>query len=320
MNPFFKYIISGITKYQVRKQQLSNAQIAVKIKNKRVEFSHLIHDSIFIFIGICSACFGLKSFLLPNQFIDGGVTGISLILAEGVGLPLSILLVIINIPFIIMGYSTISKKFALKSIIAILLLAIAVHYIELPTITDDKLLISVFGGFFLGLGIGLTIRGGSVIDGTEILAIFINRKAALTIGDVILIFNLFIFIAAAYVFDIETALYAILTYLAASKTVDFVVSGLEEYVGVTIISSKTEEIRLMIIEKMGRGCTLYDGKRGYAKRGELLKPTEIIYTLLTRLELARLQTEIDKIDKDAFIVMSSIKDVKGGMIKKRSIK
>lgn len=320
MNPLFQYIITGVTKEQFKNKQLSKAQITTKIENRKVEFSHLIRDSIFILLGIGSACFGLKGFLLPNQFIDGGVTGISLILAEGIGWPLSILLVIINIPFIIMGYSTISKKFALKSIIAILLLALAVHYFEIPIITSDKLLIAVFGGFFLGLGIGLTIRGGSVIDGTEILAIFINRKAALTIGDVILIFNLFIFIVAAYVFTIETALYAILTYLAASKTVDFVVSGIEEYVGVTIISTKTEEIRLMIIEKMGRGCTLYDGKRGYAKRGELLKPTEIVYTLLTRLELARLETEIDKIDKDAFIVMSSVKDVKGGMIKKRSIK
>ena len=202
----------------------------------------------------------------------------------------------------------------MRSIIAILLLAVTVHFIPFPIITDDKLLIAVFGGFFLGLGIGLAIRGGSVIDGTEVLAIFVSRKTSLTIGDVILIFNVLIFLVAAYIFTIEISLYAMLTYLSASKTVDFVVSGIEEYVGVTIISEKSEEIRLAIIEKLGRGCTIYSGKKG-----RTLKQTEIVYTLITRLELAKLHTEIDKIDKTAFIVMHSIKDAKGGMIKKRSL-
>jgi uncharacterized membrane-anchored protein YitT (DUF2179 family) len=198
-------------------------------------------------------------------------------------------------------------------------LAISVHFIPFPTITDDKLLVAFFGGFFLGLGIGLAIRGGSVIDGTEILAVYISRKTGFTIGDIILLFNIIIFSVSAYVFSIEIALYAILTYLIASKTVDFVVSGIEEYVGVTIISVQYEEIRLMIIEKMGRGCTLYSGKRGFSKRGQSLKTTEVVYTVVTRLELAKLKTEIDKIDKEAFIISHSIKDVKGGMIKKRKL-
>jgi uncharacterized membrane-anchored protein YitT (DUF2179 family) len=192
----------------------------------------------------------------------------------------------------------------------------------MPTlsVTDDKLLIAVFGGFFLGAGIGLAIRGGSVIDGTEVLAVYLSRKLPLTIGDIILIFNVFIFTFAAYVFSIETAMYAMLTYLSAAKTVDFVVTGLEEYIGVTIISEKSEEIRLAVIENLGRGCTVYLGKKGFAKRGEPLKRTDIVYTLLTRLELSKLQTEVDKIDKDAFIIMHSIKDAKGGMIKKRPLK
>ena len=268
-------------------------------------------------MGIMSAGFGLKGFLLPNSFIDGGVTGISLILTELTSIPLSILLVLINIPFIILAYSTINKPFAFRSLIAILLLALTVHFIPFPIITHDKLLIAVFGGFFLGLGIGLAIRGGSVIDGTEVLAVYLGRKTSLTIGDVIMIFNVIIFLAAAYVFSIEIALYAMLTYLSASKTVDFVVSGIEEYVGVTIISEKNEEIRLAIIEKLGRGCTLYYGKKGYAKRGETLKKTDIVYTLITRLELTKLKSEVENIDPDAFIVMHSIKDVKGGVIKKR---
>ena len=320
MIPVLQYIIVETLKLKNKKQKLPSKQFEKQVINAKVEFTHLIRDSFLIGLGVLSACFGLKGFLLPNSFIDGGVTGISLIVTELTEIPLSVLLVAINIPFLIMGFSTISRKFALRSIVAIVLLAISVHFIQVPIITDDKLLIAVFGGFFLGLGIGLSIRGGSVIDGTEVLAVFVSRKTSLTIGDVILVFNVLIFLVAAYVFTIEIALYAILTYLAASKTVDFVVSGIEEYVGVTIISDHYDEIRLAIIEKLGRGCTLYSGKKGYAKRGETLKQTEIVYTLITRLELARLHTEIDKIDKDAFIVMHSIKDAKGGMIKKRPLK
>lgn len=320
MNPLFHYIIVETARHQLKNKKIPSKQFEKAVINIEIEFVHVIRDIFFILLGVLSACFGLKGFLLPNSFIDGGVTGISLISADLTGIPLSILLVAINVPFIIMAYYTIGKQFALKSIFAIILLAVSVHFIPIPIITEDKLLIAVFGGFFLGLGIGLSIRGGSVIDGTEVLAVFVSRKTSLTIGDVILIFNVLIFSVAAYIFSIEIALYAILTYLAASKIVDFVVSGIEEYIGVTIISNRSEEIRLAIIEKLGRGCTIYSGKKGYAKRGETLKQTDIVYTLITRLELAKLQTEIDKIDRDAFVVMHSIKDAKGGMIKKRPLK
>ena len=315
MNPIFQYIISETVRRRLKKKKYQATQFEKAIKNTKVEFSHLFRDSFFILLGVLSAGFGLKGFLLPNMFIDGGVMGISLTIAELTEIPLSVLIVVINLPFLIMSFSTISRQFALKSIIAIVLLAISVHFIPFPIITDDKLLIAIFGGFFLGLGIGLAIRGGSVIDGTEVLAIFISKRTSLTIGDVILIFNVLIFLVAAYVFTIEISLYAMLTYLAASKTVDFVISGIEEYVGVTIISDYSEEIRLAIIEKLGRGCTIYSGKRG-----QTLEQTEIIYTLITRLELAKLHTEIDKIDTSAFVVMHSIKDAKGGMIKKRPLK
>jgi len=320
MKTIFKNIINEVIKWKLKKKNLPLNRLEKEVMYTKVEFNHLIRDSFFILFGIISATFGLKGFLLPNAFIDGGVTGISLIITELTKIPLSVLLVVINLPFMIMAFSTIGKQFALRSIIAIFLLAISVHFIPFPIITEDKLLIAVFGGFFLGMGIGLAIRGGSVIDGTEVLAVFISRKTAMTIGDVILIFNIIIFGVAAYVFSIGIALYAILTYLSASKTIDFVVSGIEEYVGVTIISDKNEDIRLAIIENMGRGCTIYSGKRGFGKRGDVLKETDILYTLLTRLELAKLHTEIDKIDRDAFIVMHSIKDAKGGMIKKRPLK
>jgi len=322
MNPLFQYIIGETVRRQLKKSHKTDSgeefdSIVIKAK---VEFTHLIRESLFILIGILSACFGLKGFLLPNAFIDGGVTGISLIISELTHIPLSILLVAINIPFLLMAFSTINRQFAVRSIIAIFLLAISVHFIPVPVITDDKLLIAVFGGFFLGAGIGMAIRGGSVIDGTEILAIFISKRSSLTIGDVILVFNVFIFLIASYVFSIEIAMYAMLTYLAASKTIDFVVSGIEEYVGVTIISDKSEEIRLVIVDKLGHGCTLYQGKRGYTHNGNYLQETEIIYTLITRLELTKLQTEIDKIDEEAFTIMHSIKDAKGGMIRKRPLK
>ncbi len=322
MKPIFQHIIAETIKRQLKKENKfkSPKQVKRDLDEKTVEVTHIIKDFAFIILGILSASFGLKGFLLPNSFLDGGVTGISLIATELTGISLSILIVAINIPFMIMAFSTISKQFAIKSIIAIILLAFSIYLIPFTSITNDKLLISVFGGFFLGAGIGLAIRGGSVIDGTEVLAVFLSRKLSLTIGDIILIFNIIIFSFAAYIFTIVIALYAILTYLVASRTVDYVVDGFEEYVGVTIISNMSEEIRLAIIKNLGRGCTLYKGKKGYAKKGESLKDTDIVYTLLTRLELSKLQTELDKIDKNAFVVMHTIKDAKGGMIKKRPLK
>ena len=218
------------------------------------------------------------------------------------------------------GLAQIGKQFALKSILAIIGLALIVHFIPFPLITSDKLLIAVFGGFFLGVGIGMSIRGGAVIDGTEVLAIFISKKTGLTIGDIILIFNIIIFSFGAYILSIEIALYAILTYIAASKTIDFVIEGIEEYTGITIISERSERIRKMIIDKLGRGVTIYSGKGGYTKNGDGARTIDILYTVITRLEIANLKKEIDAIDTDAFIIMNSIKDTKGGMIKKRPLK
>ncbi len=178
---------------------------------------------------------------------------------------------------------------------------------------------AIFGGFFLGAGIGLAVRGGAVIDGTEVLAIFLSRKLGTTIGDIIIVINILIFSAAAYFLSIEIAMYSMITYLSASRTLDFIIEGIEEYIGVTIVSVHSEKIRLMIINSMGRGVTIYSGKRGYGKRGES-QEVDIIYTVITRLELNKLNTEIEKIDSNAFVVMNSVKDTKGGMIKKRALK
>jgi uncharacterized membrane-anchored protein YitT (DUF2179 family) len=278
-----------------------------------------LRDTLFIVTGVLSAGFGLKGFLIPNGFIDGGITGISLLIHIKSTLPLALLIILINLPFIILGWRQISKTFTIKSIVAISLLALTVAALPYPTVTNDKLLIAVFGGFFLGAGIGLTISGGGVIDGTEILAIFFNRKSSLSVGDFILLFNVIIFSIAAYLLSIEIALYSILIYLAASKTVDFILEGIEEFTGITIISARSNEMANMIKEKLGRGLTIYSGKKGFGKSGESYHSTDIIFTVITRLEISKLSAEIEKIDPHAFVVMQSIKDTRGGMVKKRPL-
>lgn len=296
----------------------SQYALAKAFRELKINVFRSVKDAVLMIIGIGSAAFGLESFLLPNSFIDGGATGISLLLSEVTKTPLYILLLVINTPFVYLGYKVIGKSFAIKTAIAITGLSLCVAFIHFPEVTHDKLLVAVFGGFFLGAGIGLSVRGGAVIDGTEVLAIFVSRKIGTTIGDIIIIFNVLIFGAAAWLLSIDAALYSMITYLVASKTLDFVIEGIDEYTGVTIVSSHSNEIREMIAEKMGRGLTVYKGKRGYGSHG-VRNDIDIIYTVVTRLELNKLNTEILKIDPNAFVVMHSVKDTKGGMIKKRSL-
>lgn len=324
MNRFLNILIRNIILSRRRKtgeieKAYTKYQLAKEFRQVRISLFSLFKDIFSMAAGIASAAFGLESFLLPNNFIDGGATGISLLISELASIPLYYLLIIINIPFVYLGYKVIGKAFAVKTAIAITGLAFCVAFIHFPEITHDKLLVSVFGGFFLGTGIGLSVRGGAVIDGTEVLAIFLSRKLGTTIGDIIIVLNVLIFSAAAYLLSIETALYSMITYLVASKALDFVIEGIDEYTGVTIVSPHSEEIRAMIMEKMGRGLTVYKGKRGFGSHGER-NDIDIVYTVITRLELNKLNTEIIKIDPNAFVVMNSVKDTKGGMIKKRALK
>ncbi|MFN2457409.1 MAG: YitT family protein [Chitinophagaceae bacterium] len=295
-----------------------NRRRAVKRLRNRVSTN--VRDALQILLGVLSAGCGLRSFLIPNGFVDGGVMGISLLANRETGIALSILIIVINVPFLLLGYRQLSPRFSIRSIIAIALLALAVAFIPYPVITSDKLLVAVFGGFFLGVGIGFTIRGGGVIDGTEVLAIYLNRRTALSVGDFILIFNILIFSVAAYLLSVEVALYSILTYLAASKTVDFILEGIEEFTGVTIISTHSRQISDMIKNQLGRGFTIYTGKKGFGRSGEKSNTSDIIFTVITRLEVNRLTTEVEKIDRRAFIVMQSIKDTRGGMVKKLPLK
>ncbi len=283
----------------------------------RLKKSRNLKDLLFIAAGIAMATIGLKSFLFPNHFLDGGAMGISLLLHLSTEFDLSIFIIIINLPFIFIGAKQISKDFALKSTLAILALAILVHFIELKCVTNDKLLISIFGGFFLGAGIGLTIRGGAVIDGTEVLAITVSRKSTLTVGDFIALLNIMIFGIAIFVTNIETAMYSMLTYISASKTVDFIVNGIEEYIGVFIVSEHSNEIKEEIVNQLGRGVTVLNSNHGFGNRGANLNERDVLFCVVTRLETTKLMLEIDKIDPKAFVVQNSVKDTKGGMIKKR---
>ncbi|MEO8788297.1 MAG: YitT family protein [Chitinophagaceae bacterium] len=274
---------------------------------------------LFLAAGVSSAALGLKGFLLPSHFLDGGITGISLLLTRLTHIDLSILLLVFNLPFIFLAAKQVSKTFALKTGICILALVLLVHFINMPALTKDPLLIAVFGGFFVGAGIGLSMRGGGVVDGTEVLAVYVSRGSSLSVGDFIGLFNVALFAASALLINLEVALYSMLTYLAASKTVDFIITGIEEYIGITIISEFSDEVHSMIMNKLGRGVTVYTGEGGYGKQGLVRHSRKILFCVVTRLEVQKMLTEIQKIDDDAFVIQAPVADTRGGMIKKRPL-
>jgi uncharacterized membrane-anchored protein YitT (DUF2179 family) len=300
------------------KKMLSNT-IEACAPIARIVMIRQVKDAMFICLGVLMAAVGLKGFLLPNKFLDGGAMGVSLLLEYFTKLDLSVLIVLVNLPFVLLGARQISTNFALKSAIAIIGLSIMVHFIELPVVTDDKLLIAIFGGFFLGAGIGFAIRGGSVIDGTEVLAINISKQSSLTVGDFIAVFNIILFSVAAIVIGVETAMYSMLTYLSASKTVDFIINGVEEYLGVLIVSRKADDVKTQIIRHVGRGVTAFKTAGGYGSSGLYKEEGKVLFCVVTRLEVTKLLLEIRKVDPDAFVVQHAIRDTRGGMIKKRPL-
>ena len=302
----------------IAKRKYTKFELMRGYRTFQIMFRREVKNLFLITIGVFLAAFGFKGFLLTNHFIDGGATGVSLLISALTKIPLHYLIICVNLPFVVMGYHVVGSRFAFRTSMAIAGLWLVLATVTFPNVTNDNLLVAIFGGFFLGAGIGFSIRGGAVIDGTEVLAIYLSRKVGATIGDLIISINVVIFSVAAYFLGIEVALYSMITYLAASKTLDFIVERIEEYIGVTIVSGNSDEIREMIINKMGRGVTIYNGKKGFGKRGETID-TEIIYTVITRLEQNKLTTELEKIDPIAFIVMNSVKDTKGGMIKKRPL-
>ncbi|HEX8148840.1 MAG TPA: YitT family protein [Pyrinomonadaceae bacterium] len=270
---------------------------------------------LLVALGILSAAFGLKGFLLSSRFIDGGVTGVSMLLSDVLGAPLALLIPVINLPFIALGYKQVGGRFAAKSAAAIAGLSFCLALVPFPDVTPDKLLTAVFGGFFIGAGIGLAIRGGAVLDGTEVAALLVSKRSSLLrVGDVILILNVFIFSAAAFFLGVESALYSILTYFAASKTVDFLLHGLEQYTAVIIVSERSEEIRQAVIRDLTRGVTLYKGRRGWTDAEQ-----DILYCVVTRLEIGRLRSLVEDYDPSAFVVVHPLSDVHGGVVKKPAL-
>jgi uncharacterized membrane-anchored protein YitT (DUF2179 family) len=266
----------------------------------------------FIILAIFSAAFGLKGFLLSSHFIDGGVTGVSMLLSNVLGWQLAILIPIINVPFIVLAYKQIGRNFAIRSVLAIAGLSVVLALVKFPDVTPDRLLTAVFGGFFIGAGIGLAIRGGAVLDGTEIAALLISKASSLLrVGDVILILNVVIFLTAAFFLGVESALYSMLTYFAASKTIDFLIHGVEEHTAIIIISEKSEEIRHAIVRCLKRGITVLKGKGGLSYDDQ-----DILYCVVTRLEIGRVKSVVEEYDKHAFVIVHGLADAEGGVVKR----
>lgn len=317
-----RYFTASSLKNRQPKQEenlraLQHKTTTLMTKNNAVKISAL--DTIYTIAGILFCGFALKSFLVPNAFFDGGVTGISLLIHELYHVNIAYVIIIANIPFIIMGAFQVNKSFAVKTFLAIIGLALCLHFIPYPEITSDKLLVSIFGGVFMGIGIGLAIRGGCALDGIEVLALYTGKRISFTISEIILGINIIIFLVAAVKLGLPTSLYSILTYYTASRTINFVIEGLEEYTGVTIISGQNMAIKEMLVKQLGRGITVYKGERGFLKDSfDVSHPVDIVFTVVTRLELRRLKNMVHDIDPKAFIFTSIIKEAAGGVLKRRA--
>ncbi|WP_297335878.1 YitT family protein [Algoriphagus sp.] len=268
-------------------------------------------------IGVAFAAIALEAFMLPNKFLDGGVTGIAILVNLGFGINLNLLLVLINLPFLWMAWQKIGETFAIQSGLSIFLLVAVLHFLEVPAVTEDKVLAAFFGGFLMGMGIGLIIRGGGLIDGFEVITEYVEKNSPLSASEITIFLNSILMLSAAFVFGIEPAMYSILTYFTAIKTTDYVVEGFEEYTALTIISKEDEKVKELIVKEFNKAISVYKGERGYLPETFHIKhPCDIIMTVVTRLEVHRIKLAIQEIDPKAFFYVQTIKEVKGGIIKK----
>lgn len=272
-----------------------------------------------IIIGCSLAVLAMRGFLIPNRFLDGGITGISILLHKVYHINISLLSLVLNIPFIYLGYRRIGKTFAVQTILAVLLLAIGLQFVHINAITTDKLLIAIFGGLTMGVGVGFVLRCGGVVDGAEVIAVFTRRKTGLSNSEIILMFNAVIFAIAALQFGLETAMYSLITYFTATRATDYVVDGIEQYTAINIISSKHDEVKDYLVNELSKGITVYKGERGYLPGSfEVKTDAEIIVTIVTRLEVHNIQAAIMNIDPKAFIYVQSIKEAAGGILKAKA--
>jgi len=269
-----------------------------------------------ILVGSGLAVFAMKGFMIPNRFMDGGVTGISILLHEISHLNISIFIIVFNLPFVYLGYKKIGKTFAIQTIIAVILLAIGLLLIDIHPVTTDRLLIAIFGGVLIGIGVGLVIRCGGVLDGAEVIAVFTKRRTGFSNSEIIMLFNTCIFAGAAFHFGLETAMYSLITYFAATRATDYVVDGIEQYTSINIISSKHDLVKKFLVNELGKGITVYKGERGYLPGSfDIKTDCEIIVTIATRLEINKIQDAVLEIDPKAFIYIQSINEATGRILK-----
>lgn len=283
--------------------------------HKKMSVLDVLKRFIFITSGAILMGVALELFLVPNSVIDGGITGISIVVSKLTGLPLGLFIFLINLPFLIIGYKQIGKTFAFSTLYGIIVMSGTTFWLHpYSAFTNEKILAVLFGGFILGLGVGLVLRFGGSLDGTEIVAILVSKKTRVPVGQIILFINVFIFIIAGFVFGWDSAMYSIFTFYIASKVMDIVVEGLNESKSVTIISQEYEEVSEAIQSRLGRSTTFIYGRGGYSK-----EDTQIIYCVVTRLELAKLKSVVQEIDSKAFIAIESVSDVLGGNFQKNDI-
>ncbi len=269
-----------------------------------------------IFVGSSMAVFAMKGFMIPNRFLDGGITGISILLHEISHFNITIFIFVFNLPFIYLGYKKIGKTFAVQTSLAVILLSIGLLFVHLQPFTTDKLLIAIFGGILIGTGVGLVIRSGGVLDGAEVIAVFTRRKIGISNSEVIMIFNTFIFAGAAFHFGLETAMYSLITYFAATRATNYIVDGIEQYTAVNIISSQQEKVKDLLVNELGKGITVYKGERGYLPGSfDIKTDCEIIVTIVTRLEIHQIEESILGIDPKAFVYIQNINEATGGILK-----
>ncbi len=295
--------------------------MSINHKTDKVNWRIILSPANFlqILFGTSLAVLAMKGFMIPNRFLDGGITGISILLHEIFHINISFLVIVLNLWFVYLGYKRIGKTFAIQTSIAVLLLSIGLLFVEINPITHDKLLIAIFGGILMGTGVGLVIRGGGVIDGAEVIAVFTKRKTGFSNSEIIMLINTIIFAVAAIQFGIETAMYSIITYFTATRAINYIVDGIEEFTALNIICTKDEEVKSFLVNDLGKGITVYKGERGYLPGSfDIRTDCEIIVTIVTRLEIKQIQDGVLEIDPKAFMYVQSIKEATGGVLKAKS--
>lgn len=287
----------------------------VSLLRRRKTAMDWIKKYLVLIIGSLIYSAGLEIFLVPNNIIDGGIVGISIMASYLTGIPFGVYMLVLNLPFIYLGYKQIGKTFAISTIISIIALSIFSEFLEpVPQITQDYFLAAIFGGIIAGAGVGLVIRQGGSLDGTEITAIILDRKTSFSVGEVVMFFNLFILGAAGFVFGWDKAMYSLVTYFIISKMIDVVLKGLDESYAVMIVSDEYEEIADALMHRLGRGVTYLHGQGAYTGDDK-----QVLYCVVTRLEVVKLKEIALEKDETAFVTINPVHDIVGGRFKKKSI-